>query len=109
MTKGQTKEKCVAKQLVKLDALPEMLTVSSDVSWRDVNDETIILNLKTGEYFTLNDTAKFLWKAICDNKQPSELVQLLAHEYGLRPEEVEADVLDFIEGLTQKDVFEYGS
>ncbi len=109
MTKEQMKSKGIAKRIIKLDVLPESLEVSSDVSWRDVNDETIILNLKSGEYFTLNDTGKFLWKGICENKQPRELVLLLAQDYNLKPEEVEPDVLDFITGLMQKDVFESGS
>lgn len=109
MTKELSKGKGIGKPFIRLDALPEKLEVSSDISWRDVNNETIILNLKSGEYFTLNDTAKFLWKGICENKQPRELVLLLAQDYNLKPEEVESDVLDFITGLMQKDVFECGS
>lgn len=108
MTKEQDNRKREPKQIVTLNDLPEKLEISDDISWRDVNDETIILHLKSGEYFTLNDTAKYLWKGICEDKQPRELVLLMAQDYNLKPEEVESDVLDFFVGLMQKDVFVWG-
>jgi hypothetical protein len=104
MTKEPSKMKYIAKPCIKLDDLPAKIEVSSEISWRDVNGETIILNLKTGEYFTLNDTGKILWKGICENQKPSELVLSLANEYKMDNKEVERDVLDFISGLLQKEV-----
>lgn len=105
MTNEQTKGKGIARAYRKLGSLPASVEISKDISWRDVNGETIILNLKTGEYFTLNETGKFLWKGFSENKQPGEMVELLAGEYHVAAAEVAPDVLEFIEGLMNKDVF----
>lgn len=104
MTKELPKMKSIAKPLIKLEDLPAKIEVSSEISWRNVNGKTIILNLKTGEYFTLNDTGEILWKGICESQKPSELVLSLANEYSMDNKEVERDVLDFISGLLQKEV-----
>lgn len=104
MTTEQSKKKGIAKPFIKPKDLPAKIEVSSEISWRDVNGETIILNLKTGEYFTLNDTGKILWKGICESQKPSEIVLSLANEYNIDYKEVERDVLDFISGLLQKEV-----
>jgi len=98
------KSKCVKMPILKLESLPASISISSEISWRDVNGETIILNLKSGEYFTLNETGKFLWENICENVPPQELVKDLAKEYNVEAKDVECDVLDFIAGFVQKEV-----
>ena len=88
----------------EIDVYQLKVKLSDDVSWRDVNDEMVALNLKTGEYYTFNDVGREIWLALTDDKSPSDIVEMVIVKYDTERAAAESDVTDFIVGLLDKNV-----
>jgi hypothetical protein len=59
-----------------------------------VEEEAIIINLNTGVYYTANDTATMFWELIDGRRTITDCAQLIAQEYEVEAEVVEADLLE---------------
>ena len=67
-----------------------------DVTTRDVNGETLILDRMREEVHQLNKSASYVWQR-CDGKTSvAEIAQSMVHEFNVRPEDVERDLAGLI-------------
>ena len=78
----------------------------SDLVWRSVAGETIILDLRSSLYLSLNSTAAFLWDKLDGGATQMELVTALGAEYGITPDRAQEDVVDFLESCRERDLLE---
>jgi hypothetical protein len=90
-------------------ALDTTFITSENIAWRNVNDEVVILNLKSGEYYTLNDVGQFVWLAVADKRNMEEIRQKVVDTFDVSPEKASEDIESFIsrmldEGLLHKSV-----
>lgn len=67
---------------------------SSNASHQKVGEEAILINLTTGSYYSLNDTGAIFWELIDGRRTIADCAQLIATEYEVEPEMVEADLLE---------------
>jgi hypothetical protein len=72
---------------------------SPHAAWRLVEQETIILDLNTSVYYSLNLTASFVWKKLGEGLSVPEISEALAEEYGVKPETAAADVDEIVKEL----------
>ena len=75
---------------------------AENIAWRNVNDEIVILDLKSGEYFTLNDVAQCIWKSITDEKSVEEIKVKIIDEYDVSHEKADRDFEVFITGMIEQ-------
>jgi hypothetical protein len=75
-----------------------------DVSWRVVEGEIVLLDLRTSTYLTFNGTATDLWVALCDGATVEALPGLLVEKYDISTDEAARDVEDFISDLQSRDL-----
>lgn len=75
---------------------------TENIAWRNVNDEIVILNLKSGEYFTLNDVGQVIWTAITDEKNVEEIKMKIIDEYDVSKEKATGDIMQFITGMIEE-------
>ena len=68
-------------------------------SWRDVNNELVVLNLQSGEYFTFNNVGRLIWLSVNDGKTVNEITRSVVEQYATTEEEAVADVKAFISNL----------
>ena len=73
-----------------------------DLTWREVHDELLVLDMATATYLTLNGSAKVLWQRLADGATVNELVGALIDRYRITPERAESDVRDFLEVLEER-------
>jgi len=81
-----------------------VLKPSENVTWRDVNNEIVVLKLSTGEYFTFNSLGHELWLAIADGRSIKEIIEQIISEFEVEQEQAEKDVKNFISGLLANDL-----
>jgi len=77
-----------------------MYTAAEDIVWKTKKDMLILLNTKTGHYFTLNPIAGLLWnKLVVENNSFDDAVQTIIHECKNAPkkEDVISDCNEIIE------------
>ena len=61
-----------------------------------LDDEIAILNLRNGEYYSLNHTGAFIWSLICGGCAYDEMVTQLSNEYQEAGNNIETDISDLL-------------
>ena len=75
---------------------------TQNVAWRDVNDEVVILDLKSGEYYTLNSVGQFIWKSAMQDMPLTDIQQAIVDEFDVAPERAEKDLHEFVAAMIQE-------
>lgn len=68
----------------------------ADLSVRDVDGETVVLDRRLGKVHQLNPTASHVWRCCDGRTELREIAASLARSYGVEPGDLEADVRDVI-------------
>lgn len=84
-------------------------TQSSDAKYELVEDEAIIIDLKTGSYYSLNDTGTMFWELIDGQRSVAACAAEIAKEYDVAASEVEGDILELAEGFLSEGLIELRS
>jgi len=85
--------------MIKIDA--------SSVCSSRLEDETLILNLDSGFYYTLDAVATEMWEMLVKTRDPEQVVPVIAERYGVPTETVAGDLKELLshleaEGLVQQ-------
>jgi PqqD family protein of HPr-rel-A system len=64
----------------------------ADLSFRDVDGETVVLDRRLGKVHQLNRTASYVWQHCDGRTEVRQIVASLARSYGVEPGDVAADV-----------------
>jgi len=81
---------------------------SNDVVAREIEGEIIIVPVSAGvvniedELYSLNDTARAIWKELDGTKPLSTVVKTLAASYEINPAEIERDVVGLVGELLER-------
>lgn len=77
------------------------------LTWREIDDELVALDLEQSTYFTANATAAVLMKGLADGGVSVEdLVDLLLHHFDVEPERARVDVDAFLAELEKDDLLD---
>ena len=61
-------------------------SVPEHVLARKLDDEMVLLNLDSGEYFGLNETGTRVWEMLADGRSREEVVDCLTEEFEVASE-----------------------
>ena len=78
------------------------ITLSKNVFAQEIDEETIILDSETQEYFSINEIGKVIWSLIEEKKNLAEIKAEMLDMYEVPQEQIEKDVLNFLQALEQK-------
>jgi len=78
---------------------PGNAIAGSNLVWRIVDDEALILDLSSGVYFSLNPVATEIWQGLQAGYTLSQIAAEIAHTYGVADETARQDVEQFVEDL----------
>lgn len=79
--------------------LPATVTLSPEVMARQVGDESVLLDLASGNYFGLDAVGARFWQLLSDALSPTEACDRLEAEYDVSRETLERDVAHLLENL----------
>ncbi|HET9061440.1 MAG TPA: PqqD family protein [Acidimicrobiales bacterium] len=80
-----------------------------DVVWREVGDEIVILDTRSSEYLSLNDSGAVLWARLSDGATEQDLRQELVSKFGIDEDLAERDVNEFLASLRRLDMLDDGA
>lgn len=89
-------------------SLDDVLKISDDVVARDVEGEFLIIPIASGvgdmedELYSLNDCGKAIWDRLDGQKSLAQVKTDLVNEYEAPPDEIETDVLSFVNELFKR-------
>jgi hypothetical protein len=78
----------------------------ADVEWRSVDDEIIVLDLRSQRYLSLNKSGAVLWPMLVDGAGTDRLADELTRRYGVDPTVAARDVEELLTQLRAADLLE---
>ena len=86
--------------------LDSNLTIPAHVTSTLVDEDVVLLNTRTNQYFALQDVSSRLWNLLKEEKGLRDACQILQVEYVVKISELEQDVLDLIHELMENGLVE---
>jgi hypothetical protein len=78
----------------------------SDVIWRAVEDEVIVLDRRGWSYISINDSGGVLWPRLVQGATIAQLAATLVETFGIEPDRARADADAFVSALAEHDLIE---
>jgi hypothetical protein len=72
---------------------------SKDVTWKVLDGETVLLNLDTGVYFTLNATGTAAWELFDGQTSLTEITRVLCEQSDVTLEQGRRDLMELTKAL----------
>lgn len=88
--------------------LASRVRLPEHVAHRSFGDETVVVNLKSGQYHGLNRTALRMLEVLTESASVGDAVPALADELGADRARIEADVVELCRGLAGRGLVELG-
>ena len=82
---------------------------SNGLVWREIDGETVLLDLESSAYLNLNRSGTFLLGLLQDERTDEELADALVSEFGITVEQARADSEAFVSELNRRNLLEKGS
>lgn len=73
----------------------------TEIVWRSVDDEIVILHRGDWEYLTVNEAGALLWTKLAEGATRAELVSSLQAEYEIDEQRADGDVQAFLTLLSE--------
>ena len=77
------------------------LSVPDSVLVRELQGESVLLNLDTESYFGLDDVGTRMWAALTASPSLEAAYEILLAEYDVEPERLSADLRVFVDKLAE--------
>lgn len=74
------------------------------VSWKEMDGLVIVVNVDTGAYYSLNETASLIWTNIASGKSVAEAHREVLHKYKAEEGKLMEDILACINEWTAEDI-----
>lgn len=78
------------------------LRIPEQVMARQVGDETVILDLASGQYFGLDEVGSRVWALLSEGRHVENICDVLAAEYDTSREQLLSDVRKLIDELIER-------
>jgi hypothetical protein len=72
---------------------------SPDSAWRSLDDEGLVLNLRTSDYYSLNQSGAFIWARLEKGACAEDIAKELCAEYNVSPAAAAKDIANLIRDL----------
>ena len=78
---------------------PESVRRRDRIPFTELEGETVLLNLKSKQYFVLNETGAFIWKLLNQERTIEELVREISEKFDVETEDARTDLMHLLEAL----------
>lgn len=80
------------------------MRINKNIIAKDLQGETVLLNMKNGDYFTLNNMGTKVYDHICQGMTIKQITESLFEEYEVGYDQLRNDVLTLVDELRKKDI-----
>jgi hypothetical protein len=81
--------------------------ISDEVAISEINNESVILNLKTGIYFQTNELGSFIISQLNEYTSLVNLKEGIMQNFEVTDDQCQIDLLNFIEMLKEKNLLKF--
>jgi hypothetical protein len=76
----------------------------SKIVWKELDQEVVLLDVSSGECFTLGKVGSALWKLIVEQKNDGEMIEFITSKFKVEAEQAKSDFQEFIESLLKEGI-----
>lgn len=81
---------------------------ANDLTWREIDGDLVILDLRSSTYLTANASGTVLMKQLTEDRTNDELVQAMVDAFGISESQAAEDVRSFVDSLDRSGLLESG-
>lgn len=86
-----------------------LIKMSPDVFFQELDGESVLLNVKTGVYYGLDEVGTRMWTLLAEHREVEKTCAILLDEYEVTEDRLREDLWGLIEQLNRKGLVEvYG-
>lgn len=82
------------------------ITAIKDHLYSELKDEGVVLSLKNGKYYGLNEVGRSIWKTIQSPVTVSEIQTALMEEYEIDETKCREEVITFLKQMAEEELLE---
>ncbi len=79
--------------------IPRTLEISTEVIAQEVSGETVLLDLKSEQYFSLDLVGTRVWQLLVEGATTDKVIETLREEYDVSEAQLRADIESLIASL----------
>jgi len=79
---------------------------SMNATYQVVADEAILIHMKTGVYYSLNQVGTLFWQLLDGSRSVADCATALAQEYNAPRDEIQADLIELGDDLVREGLAE---
>ncbi|APW66232.1 hypothetical protein LPB137_10435 [Poseidonibacter parvus] len=80
------------------------VTIPDTLFSQEVDDETIVLDTNTQEYFNFSSLGKVIWDMLLEENTLQEIFDELNEFMEVEKKQLENDILDFVKSLNERNL-----
>ncbi len=80
-----------------------------DITWREIDGDLVILDLRSSTYLTANASGTVLMRQLTEERTLTELIQVLVDTFDLSEERAQQDVQTFVDELALVGLLEHST
>lgn len=92
-----------------MPSLASRVKANTDVVFRDLQGELVLLNLKTGVYFGLDRVGTRMWQLLHERHSLHEVLATLLDEYDVAESRCARDLIGFVGALVENELVDLES
>jgi Coenzyme PQQ synthesis protein D (PqqD) len=73
-----------------------------DITWREIDGDLVVLDLRSSTYLTTNASATVLMKQLTQDRTLAQLVRALVDAFAIPDQRAQEDVLAFLDELGER-------
>jgi hypothetical protein len=78
------------------------VTVPEHVLMRELDGESVILDLNDEDYYGLDEIGTRIWQVLIESDTIGDAIKILTSEYAVEPGQLEKDLEEFVTDLVDK-------
>lgn len=76
-----------------------IVALSNEAITQEVDGETVILDLNSEQYFSLDEVGTRVWQLLAEHGQVEKVIELMLQEFEVAPEQLRADLGALLKSL----------
>jgi hypothetical protein len=83
-----------------------VLKASADQVSSELSGDVVILNIKSGKYFGLDNVGSRVWSILQEPVQVKDMIESIAIDYDIGADKIEKDLVALLEDLLREELIE---
>ena len=75
---------------------------AENIAWRRVEEDSVLLNIDSSEYYTLDPVATRIWELIGKGRNTAGIIRMITADFKASDQRIRQDVLDFTAQLIKE-------